>query len=440
MKQQSVNAVATSAAETSGQPTGLRNPESSKRRADHRATRGEGRIYERAGSPFWWVAYFRRGKEFREVARNVRTRKKIEATEATRTDAEKFLKHRLNEITAEKYGGKPFLGPRGERLTVGELVGWVEADLKLRGKDSQQNLSNLARVRRDFGLQRAVAVTAEQIDAYIERRQKDGYANASINRTLQLLNQCYSLAIERKRLTERPSIRHLSEKGNERRGFFECAEFNAVLSNLPEYLKDFARFGYLTGWRKGEVSSLRWSDVDGDAILLRAENAKNGKARSVPIEGELEDLIERRRTARVVRTRKVVKISEFVFHRRGKPVGDIRKMWQRACCLAGVGRLICRKCNVTVDAEHKCPECSVTWQPHQLEYVGKLYHDFRRTAVRDMVRAGVPETVAMSISGHKTRSMFDRYNISNVSDQREALRATQIYRQQRAQEAAAQVN
>ncbi len=96
--------------------------------------------------------------------------------------------------------------------------------------------------------------------------------------------------------------------------------------------------------------------------------------------------------------------------------------------------MICRKCGETVDTERKCAKCGVIWNPEQLGYMGKLYHDFRRTAVRDMVRAGVPETVAMSISGHVTRSMFDRYNICNASDQRAALKATQIYRQEQAQQ------
>jgi len=165
-------------------------------------------------------------------------------------------------------------------------------------------------------------------------------------------------------------------------------EFRSVVSNLPEYLRDFTLFAWLSAWRPKEIRSLTWLDVDGDVIRLRAENAKARLARSVPLVGELAEVIARRRLVMSPKT-------PLVFHSDGAPIGDFRKSWATACKLAGV------------------PE--------------KLFYDLRRSGVRDMIRAGVSQSVAMSISGHRTDAMFRRYNITSDADQRAALTARQAY-------------
>jgi integrase len=400
--------------------------------------RGDGRVFSRKGSRFLWCAYYVRGEEQRESTGTTDERK-----------AWQFLRRRMQEVGADLIGAKQFVGPQAERIkiacgvmaddkrktTCDCLCCALERDYRLRSKNSPQNISNFKRIRKDFALQRAASLTSEQIDQYIDGLLKEDYAPASINRLTQLLGQAFNLALRQKRLTSCPYVRRLSEAGNVRQGFFSETEFRAVASSLPSPLDDFALFGYLTGWRKREIVSLTWQDIDGDVIGLRAVNAKIRVARSLPTVGELAELIERRRAARqIARADGSTALCNLVFHRDGAPVTEFRKAWYSACVLAGIGKFVCRKCASATDATHKCmnENCAVQWKRDQLKYVGRIFHDFRRTAVRDMVRAGVRESAAMSISGHKTRSMFDRYNIHDERDQREALRTTQAYREQQA--------
>jgi integrase len=279
------------------------------------------------------------------------------------------------------------------------LLDALEADYKLRGKDSRQFKAHLKPVHGYFGDWRALDVTTEAVDKFISAllqgtAEESEKAQATVNRSTQLLGQAYSLAIERRRLSSAPHIRHLSEAGNARQGF--CRLRVPCPARKPSRVPEsFASFAYLTGWRRGEIASLRWEDVDGDVVRLRGENSKNGESRSITGDGELADLMERRRKDRQVKTDSVVIVADLVFHHDGQPIVDFRKAWATACKMASVQ--------------------------------GKLFHDFRRTAVRNMVRAGVPERVAMSISGHKTRSIFDRYNIVSERDLRDAMQRTQAY-------------
>jgi integrase len=210
------------------------------------------------------------------------------------------------------------------------------------------------------------------------------------------LRRMFRLAVLHKKLTSRPHV-PLLEEDNAREGFFEAAEFEALATHLPAVVADAARFAFLTGWRKGEITSLEWRDVDTGAgtIRLRRAHSKNKKTRTLVLHGELLDVIRRRATLRRLEC-------PFVFHRNGKALRSFRKAWQAACCAAG--------------------------------FKGRLFHDLRRSAVRNMVRAGVPQNVAMRISGHKTDSVFRRYDIVNDDDLAAALMLTQEYVERKRQE------
>ena len=221
-------------------------------------------------------------------------------------------------------------------------------------------------------------------------------ANATINRELELLRRALRLGHDRELLPSIPKVRVLTEN-NTRQGFFERPDLESVVTALPEYLRDFTRFAYLTGWRRGEIISLKWSDVDRDAgaIRLRPEAAKTGRSRTVMLEGDLAELIDRTWESRLFEKDGYVRVTALVFHRGGRPVGDFKKAWATACRTA--------------------------------EVPDKLFHDLRRTAARNMVRAGVAERVAMAVTGHVTRAIFDRYNIVSEDDLRMAAQKTILY-------------
>jgi integrase len=393
------------------------NPNPSTTQIQPKRQRGDGRIFPRGRT--LWCSFYADGVEHRE---STKTNDPIKA--------EKYLRARLKEVHAHELDPtKPFISQRDRRRKIDDLMDGLKADFEIRGKWNAQVRTNIEHVRSTFGMIRAINLTKEDVDEYINQRLATGYANASINRTTQLLKQGFILAE-----LPAPKIRRLDERDNKRRGFFNEQDVRRLLSNLTTELADFVLFAWLTGMRKGEIASLRWEDVDGNELVLRGENAKNGEERVIPFEGELADLIERRKLSRQFKLNGMMMLSAFIFHRRGEPICEFRKSWARACCMAGLGKMVCPTCDEGVDAKRKCEKCGVTWTHEKLKYRGRIIHDFRRTAVRDMVRAGVPETVAMSISGHKTRSIFDRYNITDKRDQRDALRATQLYRQQQAEQ------
>jgi integrase len=244
-----------------------------------------------------------------------------------------------------------------------------------------------------FGRRPMAAIGAADVRRYVARRQRDGVRNATINRELSVLKRAFALAVAAGRLTSRPHIALLREN-NVRRGFFEADEFRAVGARLPPDLADLVAFLWITGWRwRSEAARLRWSDVAFDAGEVRLDpgTTKTGEGRVFPFTAELRAVLERRRAVTRDRERALGHPVPLVFTRPGgRPIGSFTKAWARACRAAGVP--------------------------------GRVLHDFRRTAVRNLLRAGVPERVAMQLVGWRSRQMLDRYHIVNAADLHEAAR------------------
>jgi integrase len=156
---------------------------------------------------------------------------------------------------------------------------------------NNETIRNYMRVRLS-GAERVLAdkreknMTVQAIaEALVRERRCRSVSNATVNREMQFLGQAYNLRADE--IGAGPKIPRLEQRVRE--GFYERAEFEAIVAHLPEDLQDFARWGYFTGWRKGEISSLRWNELNMEnrQLRLRAQFSKNSEARTVPLMGEL---------------------------------------------------------------------------------------------------------------------------------------------------------
>jgi integrase len=285
-----------------------------------------------------------------------------------KTDAVKLLK--------EKYSQ----GKRPKHIMVKDLV---EGALKYYEEEKPKSYKDFALpVSKALlaGLKgfRADEVTTERLKAYRARRKAAGKAPATINREMAFLR----LAFNRGLLTTPPLVQHVPhfpmvKENNVRQGFVEPAQYETILAALPTEVKPVLIIGYHIGARASELLALRWKDVDLKERTAVLRDTKNGTDRTVPLYGSMIECLE-----------SAPRDGAHVFQRSGKPIKDFRVAWKNATEAAGLP--------------------------------GLLFHDLRRSAVRNMRRAGIPETVAMKITGHKTRAIFDRYDIVDRADLHDA--------------------
>jgi integrase len=213
---------------------------------------------------------------------------------------------------------------------------------------------------------------------YALERRAEHAAPSTIRYEIALLGRALTIAARYGILASKPILARPTVS-NARQGFLGRAEMRRLLAVLPQPVRDIALFAYVTGWRRREVLGLRWDHVSMDAgtIRLDAESSKNGEARTFPVSAhpELRGMLARRLLDRS---------GPHVFHRNGRPVLWFDRTWKTACSRAGLGHT--------------------------------LFHDLRRSAVRNMERAGVPRSVAMQLTGMKTESIYRRYAITNEED------------------------
>ena len=329
-----------------------------------------GHLYRRG--KIYWIKYYRNGRAFYESSGS---RKEGDA---------KLLLH-LREGDIAK--GVP-VTPKVGRLKFDDLAEEVVNDYKTNGKRSIEDVKR--RFRKHllpfFGGRRACAITTSHVRKFIAVRQEAGASNAEINRELGALKRAFSLAVKDGKLMVKPYIPTLKEN-NVRTGFFEREQFERVYSHLPSPLQAVVHFAYLTGWRiMSEVLTLQWRQVDLKAgrVVLDPGTTKNDDGRIFPFTNELRELLEKQWETTQSVQRKRGALCPWVFHRDGQRIKSFYGAWRTACKKAGLP--------------------------------GRIPHDFRRTAVRNLVRAGIPERVAMQMTGHKTRSVFERYNTVSEGD------------------------
>jgi integrase len=339
-----------------------------------------GSLYKRGD--IWWVKYYWNGRPIREST----------GTEKE-TEARRMLKEREGRVAT----GQPIL-PRVDRIQYGEAAKDLRQHYKTTGSRNLEAAEyRLKHLDAFFAGRRIAVIESADTTAYAAKRQGGGASNATINRELETLSRMLRLAYEHNKLIRLPVIHKLTPTPL-RQGFFERDQFEAVRRYLRPDHQLAATIAHTFGWRmQREVLTLERRQFDMNAGTLRLEpgTTKNDDGRVVYLTPELKSLVAAQVERVKTLERTMGRVVPYLFPHlegphRGKRIGGFKNAWRTACVQAG---------------------CS-----------GMLRHDFRRTAVRNMVNLGVPKRVAMKVSGHRSRSVFDRYHIVSPGDLQEVAR------------------
>ncbi len=345
-----------------------------------RRPHGTGRIYLRG--KLWWIKYYRDGKPVYESSKSEK-----------RTAAEKLLKVRLGDEATGRA-----IAPG--KVSISALCKLVVSDYVITKKRSLYDLEKRVKKHLDpiLGSVLASKLDPGVIEGYITKRRSQKASDSTINRELSIVRRGFSLALrQRPPLVTFPPYIPKLEEDNARQGFLEPQSYEKVLNAMPHQLKALFAVAYRTGMRLGELRKLEWSMVDlaAKTITIPVRNAKNKTARIVPIYGDMMKWLRYQRFTNHIGFK-----VKWVFFWNNRAIGAYPKGWVEAVTKAGFPAL----------------------RPH----------DLRRSAVRNMDRAGMGRDTAMAISGHKTQSVFSRYNIKNANDMSAAGKLMEDFDKERA--------
>jgi len=363
-----------------------------------RRAKGEGSLIKINGCRFWYAQYYD------ENGRQIRVSTKTEVKQEALGVLRKLMGDRDNGLMPLSDLRKIRYGDLRESL-VDNYVSKGNKSLKVRA-NGDEAINGLKALDDFFGYcvdvdenglrhvtGKGVPVTRITTDAareFVRKRRDAGIGNAAINRSLAALRRMLKLAKQEKKIPDVPFIEFQKEP-SARKGFLPTNKFEELLAQFPTNLKPLVAFLYFCGVRVGEALQIEWAQVDLNKRLIRIEDeqTKTGEPRIVPLPSILVMMLEG-----------IEPKTERVFDST-----NLRKEWRKACAAVGLGRII-----------------EIESKKYDPRYEGLTIHDFRRSAIRNLINAGVPEKVAMQISGHKTRSVFDRYHIVSTEDVINAMR------------------
>lgn len=226
-------------------------------------------------SAVWWIQYYSHGRKIRESTDTVDF-----------GEAKEALKKREGEATKGRTTKS-----MERKVLFAELAELVAKDYELNRYRSAVDieLRHRLHILPYFGKMKASRISEADIDDYILQRRSEEASNATINRELVTIKRAFNLGIQKRIVSDRPHI-SLLEEDNVRQGFFEREAYESIRKHLPEWVQPVADFAYITGWRKGEILTLQWRQVDFEAgnVRLEAGTTKNREARQFPFHSRIE--------------------------------------------------------------------------------------------------------------------------------------------------------